>query len=159
SEEVMKDLTSGFIKVLEECKKELNLSESIINDLYNYWKEDYSLLNRDVGCAIVCMSKKLELIDTSGKIHHGNAEDLAKKHGADSEVAAKLVAILHECEKTHDAIEDQCMKALEIAKCFRTNIHELNWAPKMDVVITEVLTEVENLYFQGHHHHHHHHHH
>ncbi|KAI8420547.1 hypothetical protein MSG28_009009 [Choristoneura fumiferana] len=142
SADTMKDLTSGFLKVLDECKKELNLPDDIINDFYHYWKEDYSLLKRDTGCAIVCMSKKLELIDTSGKIHHGNAEDFAVKHGAADDVATKLVAILHECENTHDAIEDLCMKALEIAKCFRTNIHQLNWAPKMDVIITEVLTDV-----------------
>lgn len=51
-------------------------------DMYNYWKEDYALLNRDFGCAIICMSKKLNLIDPEGNLHHGNAAEFAKKHGA-----------------------------------------------------------------------------
>nr|URZ86308.1 pheromone binding protein 3 [Grapholita funebrana] len=142
SSDAMKTITSGFLKVLEECKQELNLQGHVISDLYHYWKEDYSLLNRDTGCALICMSKKLDLIDASGKLHHGNTAEFAAKHGAASEVASKLVEILHACEKTHDAIEDECMRALEIAKCFRTDIHQLNWTPKMDVIVTEVLTEM-----------------
>ncbi|XP_063366575.1 general odorant-binding protein 1-like [Cydia amplana] len=142
SSETMKTITSGFLKVLEECKQELNLQGHVISDLYHYWKEDYSLLNRDTGCAIICMSKKLDLIDSSGKLHHGNTQEFATRHGAASDVASKLVEILHACEKTHEALEDECMRALEIAKCFRTDIHQLNWAPKMDVIITEVLTEM-----------------
>lgn len=54
-------------------------------------------------------------------------------------MANKLVSILHECTIV---MEDPCIMVLETAKCFRTRIHELKWAPTMDLVIEEVLTEV-----------------
>lgn len=55
-------------------------------DLYNYWKEEYELLHRDVGCAIVCMSKKLNVLDAEGRLHHTNAEAFAKQHGASESI-------------------------------------------------------------------------
>nr|QJZ31460.1 pheromone binding protein 2 [Phauda flammans] len=142
SSKTMKMLTTGFMKVLDTCKEELNISEGVLSDLYHYWKEDYDLMKRDTGCVIVCMSRKLDLLDDSGKIHHGNTADFAKKHGAAEETASQIVSLLHECEKTQDHVEDPCIKALEVAKCFRIGIHKLNWTPKMDVLVTEVLTDI-----------------
>ena len=57
-------------------------------------------------------------------------------------MAKELVTTVHECEQKHEMEEDPCLRALEIAKCFRGAMHEINWAPKVDVVITEILTEV-----------------
>ncbi|XP_034835169.1 pheromone-binding protein-like [Maniola hyperantus] len=142
SNETMKSITTSFLKVLDECKHELNLGDNVLGDLYHFWKQDHALLHRDTGCAIVCMSKKLNLLDTSGKLHHGKAQEFALNHGAASEMASKLVAVVHECERKVDAEEDPCVRALEIAKCFKDAMHEINWAPKMDVIITEVLTEI-----------------
>ncbi|XP_049877437.1 general odorant-binding protein 1-like [Pectinophora gossypiella] len=142
STEVMKTITSGFMKALEECRHEQNFSDHVIRDLYFYWKEDYTLLNRETGCAIVCMSHKLNLLDTSGKLHHGKTKEFAMSHGAADDTAAKLVTSLHECENNNAEVEDTCMKALEVAKCFRTAIDQLNWTPKMDIIITEVLTDI-----------------
>lgn len=53
-----------------------------MGDLYSYWKRDFSQLKRETGCAIICMSKKLEMLSEDGKFHHGNAKELAMKHGA-----------------------------------------------------------------------------
>lgn len=39
-------------------------------------------MQRETGCALVCMSQKLDLLDTSGNLHHGNAKEFAKSHGA-----------------------------------------------------------------------------
>ncbi|XP_013195995.2 general odorant-binding protein 1-like [Amyelois transitella] len=142
SQETMKQITSGFFKTLETCKQELQLPDHIISDLYHYWKEDYTLLNRDTGCTILCMSKKLDMVDSEGKLHHGNTQEFALKHGAAGDVASKLVSLIHECEKQFEGIQDECLRVLEIAKCFRTDIAKLDWAPKMDVIISEVLTEI-----------------
>lgn len=60
------------------------MNDHIIADLFHYWKLDYTLLNRDTGCAIICMSKKLDLLDANGRMHHGNAKEFALKHGAGS---------------------------------------------------------------------------
>ncbi|XP_072942537.1 pheromone-binding protein-like [Epargyreus clarus] len=142
NEETMKSITSSFLKVLDQCKHELNLGDHVLSDLYHFWKEETGLAHRDTGCAIVCMSKKLELLDASGKLHHGNAQEFAVKNGAAEDVASKLVALVHGCEQQHEAIEDECLRALDVAKCFRASLHDLDWAPKMEVAVAEVLTEI-----------------
>ncbi|XP_026321047.1 pheromone-binding protein-like [Hyposmocoma kahamanoa] len=138
----MKQITSTFMKALDECRHELKFSDHVIRDLYFYWKEDYTLMKRETGCALVCMSQKLDLLDTSGKLHHGNAKEFAKNHGAGDDTAQKLVTAIHTCEEQNSGVEDACMKALEVAKCFRTAIDQLNWVPKMDIIIGEVLSEI-----------------
>uniref|UniRef100_A0A097BVQ0 Pheromone-binding protein 3 n=1 Tax=Spodoptera litura TaxID=69820 RepID=A0A097BVQ0_SPOLT len=142
SKDPMKYIASGFVKVLEECKHELNMNDHLIADLFHYWKLEYTLLNRDTGCAIICMGKKLDLLDASGRMHHGNAQEFAKKHGAGDEVASQIVQIIHDCEKKHERDDDECLRVLEVAKCFRTGIHELNWQPNVEVIVSEVLTEI-----------------
>lgn len=183
-----------------------------MTDLYHYWKLNFALLNREVGCAIICMSKKLDLMSDDAKMHHLNAKDFAMKNGAgrlhiwlhkltcalvyyvlikrvtsnikkiafirndrlcvinnlvlvfyffsffylpilsailyfflnflDADVATKMITIIHACETKGEGIEDDCSRVLEVAKCFRVGIREIKWEPKMDVVITEVLTEI-----------------
>ncbi|XP_045778006.1 general odorant-binding protein 1-like [Maniola jurtina] len=142
SKEVMKKLATGFSKALDDCKKELGLGEHIMQDFYNYWKEDYELLNRDTGCAIMCMATKFDLISEDMSLHHKNAHEFAKTHGADDDLAQQLVTMLHECEKSYSDISDGCMKTLEISKCFRTKIHNLKWAPSMEEILEELMTEV-----------------
>ncbi|XP_023936562.1 general odorant-binding protein 1-like [Bicyclus anynana] len=142
SQEIMKKLTTGFSKALEECKQEMGFGEHIMKDFYNYWKEDYELLNRETGCAIMCMASKFDLIADDMSLHHQNAHEFAKTHGADDDMAKQLVNMLHDCEKVHDSIVDNCSKTLEISKCFRTKIHELKWAPSMEEILEEVMTEV-----------------
>nr|AAF06126.1 pheromone binding protein [Argyrotaenia velutinana] len=141
SQDVIKGMTLNFRKGLDECKKEMNLPDSINADFYNFWKDDHVLSNRDTGCAIMCLSSKLELV-SDGKLHHGNTFDYAKQHGADETVAQQLVDLIHSCEKSLPDLEDPCMKVLEWAKCFKTEIHKLNWAPSVEVLAAEMLAEV-----------------
>nr|URZ86305.1 pheromone binding protein 1.1 [Grapholita funebrana] len=142
SQQVIKDMGENFGKALDVCKQEMDLPDSIYVDFMNFWKEDYELTNRFTGCAIMCLSKKLELVDPDLQLHHGNAKDFAMKHGADEKLAADLVTIIHECGNNLPALEDQCMVVLEWAKCFKKEIHKRDLAPPMDVVVGEVLAEV-----------------
>nr|AAF16710.1 pheromone binding protein 2 [Manduca sexta] len=142
SQEVLKQMSVGFSKVLQTCKTELSVGDHIIQDFYNYWREDYDLLNRDFGCMVICMAVKHDLINDQLTMHHGNAHAFAKTHGADDDTAQQLVTILRECEAKHQSVEDVCNRALEMAKCFRTKIHELKWAPAMEVVLEEIMTSV-----------------
>ncbi|XP_049877435.1 general odorant-binding protein 1-like [Pectinophora gossypiella] len=142
SAEIMKKMTLGFSKALEQCKQEMKFGDHIMQDFYNFWKEDYELLNADVGCAIMCMASKFDLINEENRLHHINAHEFAKSHGADDDMAKQLVTMIHDCENVHADIADDCKKTLEIAKCFRTKIHGLKWAPTMEVVLEEVMTEV-----------------
>ncbi|CAG9564369.1 unnamed protein product [Danaus chrysippus] len=141
SQEIMKKLTTGFAKAMEECKAELNLGDHIIQDFMNYWREEYELLNRDTGCAIMCMASKHDLVTEDMKIHHENAHEFAKSHGADDDLAKQLVQMIHDCEKQFTDITDDCSKTLEISKCFRTKIHELKWAPSMETILEELMIE------------------
>nr|WKF45275.1 odorant binding proteins PBP1 [Peridroma saucia] len=142
SKELISKMSQGFAKVVDQCKTELNIGEHIMQDMYNFWREEYALVNRDLGCMVLCMANKLDLIGEDQKMHHGKAEEFAKSHGADEAVAKQLVGILHGCETQHQGIEDPCAMALEVAKCFRTKMHELNWAPSMEVAIEEIMTAV-----------------
>nr|QNS26339.1 pheromone binding protein 1 [Pieris rapae] len=142
SQEVMEKLTAGFTKALEECKKELNLGGHIMQDFMNYWREEYELLNRDLGCAIMCMASKHDLITDDLKLHHGKAHEFAKTHGADDDLAKQLVTMIHDCENNQPESSDECMRALEISKCFRKKIHDLKWAPSMETVLEEIMADI-----------------
>ncbi|KAI5637913.1 PBP/GOBP family domain-containing protein [Phthorimaea operculella] len=137
----MKTISINFGKALNECKKEMELPDSIDTDFMNFWKEDYEVTNRFTGCAIMCLSTKLDLVSPDGTLHHGNAQEFVKKHGADETMAKKLVELLHGCEKSAPDVEDGCAKVLTVAKCFKAEIHKLNWAPNMDLIVAEVLAE------------------
>ncbi|XP_053614544.1 general odorant-binding protein 1 [Plodia interpunctella] len=142
SKEVMHKMTASFSKVIDQCKSELNLSENIMQDLMNFWKEEYELLNRELGCVIMCMATKLDLVQVNEyKMHHANAHEFAKQHGADDEVAKQLVTMIHDCEKQFESNGDYCARTLEVAKCFRTKIHSLKWAPDMETVLEEIMAE------------------
>nr|AKA27976.1 pheromone binding protein 2 [Atrijuglans hetaohei] len=143
SQEIMKKLTLGFSKALDQCKKEMNIQDHIMQDFYNFWREEYSLVNREMGCAMLCLASKLDLVTDDNKLHHTNAREFAKSHGADDDLAKQLIDMIHECEKVHEGIQDDCVKVLEIAKCFRTKIHDLKWAPSMETVLEEVMTEIQ----------------
>nr|ACJ07123.1 pheromone binding protein 2 [Chilo suppressalis] len=144
SQEIMKQLSLNFGKAYDSCKKELELPNEVDTDFFNFWKDDYAVTNRLTGCAIMCMSNKLDLLDPDGKMHHGNAREFAKKHGADDSMAQQLIDILHNCEKgaSPGPDGDACVQVLEISKCFKVEIHKLNWAPSMDLIMAEVLADV-----------------
>lgn len=47
----------------------------------NFWKEGYEIKSREAGCAIMCLSKKLEVIDPEGKLHKGKTTEFIVAHG------------------------------------------------------------------------------
>ncbi|CAB3244421.1 unnamed protein product [Arctia plantaginis] len=128
---------------IDSSQYALGIGDSIVQEFYGYWREDYALVNRDMGCMIICMASKLDLLNDEMKMHHGNAHEFAKAHGADDDTAKQIVTILHECESSPSTEDDPCLRALEISKCFRSRIHELKWAPNMEVVLEEVMTGVK----------------
>lgn len=62
---------------------------------------------------------------------------------SDDDTAKQLVSIFRECESAPTTEDDPCLRALEFSKCFRSRIHELKWAPSMEVVLEEVMTGVK----------------
>ncbi|KAI5637915.1 PBP/GOBP family domain-containing protein [Phthorimaea operculella] len=141
SQEIMKRLSDNFQKALDECKKEKELPDTVDADFDNFWKEDYDVTSRFTGCAIRCLSHKLEMIAPDGSLHHGNIQEFAKKHGADEGMAKQLSDILHGCSNSIEKNDDDCMTALNVANCFKVELHKLKWAPDVDLAIAEVLAE------------------
>nr|ADK66921.1 pheromone binding protein 1 [Chilo suppressalis] len=142
SQTVMKSMTKNFLKAYEVCAKEYSLKEGTAGILIGFWKDDFSTTSRDVGCAILCLSTKLDLIDPEGKLHHGKATEFAMQHGSGEEMAKKLVEILHNCEQTVTPNEDKCMRALDIAMCFKKELHTLGWAPDPELLFEELIAEM-----------------
>ncbi|KAJ2948746.1 hypothetical protein O0L34_g8007 [Tuta absoluta] len=139
--DIMQTIALNFGKPLAECKKEMELPDTIDVDFVNFWKDGYEVTNRATGCAIYCLSTKLDLVSPDGSLHHGNAHEFARKHGADDTMAKQLVGLFHDCEKSTPTIEDDCIKVLAVTKCFKDGINKLNWTPNMDLVIGEILAE------------------
>uniref|UniRef100_A0A2U9PEX2 Pheromone binding protein 3 n=1 Tax=Carposina sasakii TaxID=252295 RepID=A0A2U9PEX2_CARSA len=142
SQDIMMNLTKGFAAALDKCKKELNIQDHIMQDFFNFWREEYQLVNKEFGCVVMCMASHFDLINEDSKMHHEKAHAFAKSHGADDVLAKQIVTMIHECEKVHEGMSDDCSRVLEIAKCFRGKIHELKWAPNMETLIEEIMTEV-----------------
>nr|AXF80669.1 pheromone-binding protein 1 [Scirpophaga excerptalis] len=142
SQDVMKQMTLNFAKLVDLCKKELDLPDTISKDFANFWKEGYEISDRNTGCALMCMASKLELFDPDGKLHHGNTKEFAKSHGADDSMIDQLISLVHKCEAAIPEQTDSCMQVLMVSKCFKAGIHDLNWAPSMEMLLAEVLAEV-----------------
>lgn len=64
------------------------------------------------------------------------------KTSTDETMAKQLADILHNCEQTAPPHDDNCMKVLGVANCFKTEIHKLQWAPSMDLIVGEMLAEI-----------------
>nr|ALT31680.1 pheromone-binding protein 5 [Cnaphalocrocis medinalis] len=142
SQEVMKKMSTTFFKLLDECKKELSVSDDLIQGLVRFWREDADLGARELGCVIMCIASKQDLVILEDyKMHHENAYNFARDHGADDETAKAIVKIVHDCEKNFDSNPDHCSRVMEVAKCFRDEIHKLKWAPSVEVLIGELMSE------------------
>nr|AOE47732.1 odorant binding protein OBP5 [Ips acuminatus] len=142
SKEVMKQMTINFAKPMEACKQELNVPDAVMQDFFNFWKEGYQITNREAGCVILCLAKKLELLDQDMNLHHGKAMEFAMKHGADEAMAKQLLDIAHSCEKVITIVaDDPCQTMLNLAMCFKAEIHKLDWAPTLDVAVGELLAD------------------
>ncbi|XP_048004792.1 pheromone-binding protein 1-like [Leguminivora glycinivorella] len=141
SKEVLHKMSTHFKEALDDCKKELNSPESVQKDFDFFWQDDYVVTNRETGCAVMCLSHKLEIVDPDLNLQHGNAKDFALKHGADEALAQELVKIIHTCgEGAYDP--DSCTMVLNWVNCFKAEIHKKGMAPPVDVIMGELVAEV-----------------
>ncbi|KAL0820785.1 hypothetical protein ABMA28_006604 [Loxostege sticticalis] len=143
SEEVMKKMSKTFFKVMDECKKELSISNDMVQSLVKFWGEGSDHEDRELGCMILCMAHKQDLLHYEQyRLHHQNAYQFAKDHGADEATAKQIMTIVHECEEKFATNEDHCARAMEVSRCFRDHMHRLQWAPSVDVLVGEILVEM-----------------
>nr|ANA06563.1 pheromone-binding protein 2 [Maruca vitrata]QDA95452.1 pheromone binding protein 3 [Maruca vitrata]QDA95453.1 pheromone binding protein 3 [Maruca vitrata]QDA95455.1 pheromone binding protein 3 [Maruca vitrata]QDA95456.1 pheromone binding protein 3 [Maruca vitrata] len=143
SQEVMTKMSATFFKLLEECKKEASVTDDLIQGLVKFWNEDSELGARELGCVIICMATKHDLVDADEfRMHHENAYNFAKDHGADDEMAKSVVKSIHGCEEQFVGNPDHCARVMDVTRCFRGEMHRLKWAPPVEVLMGEMLAEV-----------------
>ncbi|CAG9795998.1 unnamed protein product [Diatraea saccharalis] len=140
--EYLKSLSGSLIKVMKTCATELEFTDGIMLDFYQLWKQNYEAVSRDAGCVLHCMSLKLDLFNVDGKLEHGNTKEFVMKHGAGANAATQLEDMVQTCHQNVSEMTDDCLRVLELAKCIREGIHQVNWQPNVEVVIEEVLAEV-----------------
>lgn len=72
-------LTSSciLIHVIVVCVKS-QLSEDMMEEFFHFWSEDFKFEHRELGCAIMCMSRYFNLLTDSRRMHHDNTKKFIK---------------------------------------------------------------------------------
>nr|AAB36114.1 pheromone binding protein, PBP [Lymantria dispar, Peptide, 145 aa] [Lymantria dispar] len=143
SKDVMHQMALKFGKPIKLCQQELGADDSVVKEFLDFWKDGYVMKDRQTGCMLICMAMKLELLDSAMEIHHGSTFAFAKAHGADEAMAQQIIDIVHGCTTTYPAAEtnDPCQRAVNVAMCFKADVHKLNWAPDVELLVADFLAE------------------
>ncbi|CAH2089072.1 unnamed protein product [Euphydryas editha] len=132
--EVMSHVTAHFGKSLEECREESGLSPEVLEEFKNFWSEDFEVVHRELGCAIICMSNKFSLMQDDARMHHDNMHDYVKSFPQGDVLSEKMVQLIHSCEKVHDDIEDDCSRVVKVAACFKESCKKEGIAPEVAMI-------------------------
>nr|AEZ52491.1 general odorant binding protein [Orthaga achatina] len=132
--EVMSHVTAHFGKALEECRQESGLSTEIMEEFKHFWSEDFEVVHRELGCAIICMSNKFSLLQDDTRIHHVNMNDYVKNFPNGEILAQKMVDLIHNCEKQYDDITDECSRVVKVAACFKVDAKRDGIAPEVTMI-------------------------
>nr|AXF48747.1 odorant-binding protein GOBP2 [Lobesia botrana] len=119
--EVMSHVTAHFGKALEQCREESQLSPEILEEFQHFWREDFEVVHRELGCAIICMSNKFSLLQDDARMHHENMHDYVKGFPQGDVLSAKMVELIHNCEKQFDDMTDECERVVKVAACFKVD--------------------------------------
>nr|URZ86310.1 general odorant binding protein 2 [Grapholita funebrana] len=132
--EVMSHVTAHFGKALEQCREESQLSPEVLNEFHNFWREDFEVVHRELGCAIMCMSKKFSLLQDDARMHHENMHDYVKSFPKGDVLSATMVELIHNCEKQFDDIPDDCDRVVKVAACFKVDAKKAGIAPEVTMI-------------------------
>ncbi|KAL4704878.1 hypothetical protein ACJJTC_019456 [Scirpophaga incertulas] len=141
SQDLLAKMSVTFFKTVYQCQKELDVSEDDMKKLLNFWHENQEL-TRDLGCVILCLASKHDLIEMSEyKVHQERAFHFAINHGADDEAAKQIVQVMDDCDSKFPDKDDQCQRVAHVAVCFRDHMHSIKWAPPAHILLQEIMTE------------------
>nr|AWT50455.1 odorant-binding protein 2 [Carposina sasakii] len=132
--ESMGHVTAHFGKALAKCREELGLTPEILDEFQNFWREDFEVVHRELGCALICMSNNFELYNDDVRIHHDNMHDYIKSFPKGEELSPKMVELLHNCEKQFDDIVDDCDRVVKMAACFKRDAKAAGIAPEVAMI-------------------------
>nr|AYP30821.1 OBP22 [Corythucha ciliata] len=131
---VMSHVTAHFGKTLEECREESGLSSDIMEEFHHFWNEEFEVVHRELGCAIICMSNKFSLLKEDQRMHHMNMHDYIKSFPNGEILSELMVDMIHNCEKPNDDIEDDCVRVVKTAACFKEESKKKGIAPEMAMI-------------------------
>ncbi|XP_026739044.1 general odorant-binding protein 2 [Trichoplusia ni] len=132
--EVMSHVTAHFGKALEECRDESGLSPEILEEFQHFWREDFEVVHRELGCAIICMSNKFSLLQDDSRMHHVNMHDYVKSFPNGHMLSETLVTLIHNCEKQYDSLTDDCDRVVKVAACFKVDAKKEGIAPEVAMI-------------------------
>nr|AGJ71276.1 general odorant-binding protein 1 [Dendrolimus tabulaeformis] len=141
---VMKDVTLGFGQALEKCREESGLTDEKMEEFFHFWHDDFKFVHRELGCAILCMSRHFNLLTETSRMHHENTDNFIKSFPNGEILAAKMVEIIHTCELRFENEADHCARILRIAECFRDTCKSVDLAPTMEILIAEFILQAES---------------
>ncbi|XP_022118412.1 general odorant-binding protein 2-like [Pieris rapae] len=134
SAEVMSHVTAHFGKALDECREESGLTADILEGFQNFWSEDFDVVHRELGCALICMSNKFTLMQEDARMHHVNMHDYINSFPQGELLSTKMVDLMHNCEKQFDDIEDDCTRVVKVAACFKVDAKKEGIAPEVTMI-------------------------
>ncbi|XP_048483945.1 general odorant-binding protein 1 isoform X1 [Plutella xylostella] len=143
SVEVMKDVTLGFGEALKHCREQSQLTEEMMEEFFHFWRDDFKFEQREVGCAIHCMSHYFNLLDDTHRMHHQNTHKFIKSFPNGEVLSQQMVGIIHTCEQAHDKEPDNCWRILRIAECFKKECQAQGIAPTMELLMAEFIMETD----------------
>nr|QOV03032.1 odorant binding protein 16 [Apocheima cinerarius] len=132
--EVMSHVTAHFGKALNECRDESGLSSEVLEEFQHFWREDFEVVHRELGCAIICMSNKFNLLQEDSRMHHVNMHDYVKSFPDGQVLSAKMVELIHACEQQYDTIADDCDRVVKVAACFKRDAKKEGIAPEVTMI-------------------------
>ncbi|CAG4989288.1 unnamed protein product [Colias eurytheme] len=132
--EIMSHVTAHFGKSLEECREESGLTPEILEAFQHFWSEDFEVVHRELGCALICMSNKFALMQEDARMHHMNMHDYVKGFPQGELLSTKMVELIHNCEKQYDQMEDDCSRVVKVAACFKVDAKKEGIAPEVTMI-------------------------
>nr|QHI42032.1 odorant-binding protein 3 [Glyphodes caesalis] len=140
---IMTDVTLGFGQALEHCREESGLTEDQMEEFFHVWHEDFKFVDRELGCALRCMSQHFNLLNDSNRLHHENTDKFIRSFPNGEVLAGLLMEIIRECDKKFVHEEDNCMRTLHIAECIRNTCLQRSLAPTMEMLLAEFIMQTE----------------
>ncbi|KAL3268141.1 hypothetical protein HHI36_007268 [Cryptolaemus montrouzieri] len=115
-----KQIESGKRMMLNICKPRTNVTDDELEDMKN---GDFDKVSRAAGCFINCVlaSHKWQNKDNTFNIDAGLAslKNLPEKYHEEGQRVMKA------CKDAAKTVNDKCISAMEIGKCFYENSEEL----------------------------------
>ncbi|XP_013195990.2 general odorant-binding protein 2 [Amyelois transitella] len=134
SAEVMSHVTAHFGKALEECREESGLKTEVMEEFKHFWSADFEVVDRELGCAIICMSNKFSLLQEDTRIHHVNMDEYIKSFPNGEVLSQRMVQMIHNCEKHYDDIADECDRVVKVSACFKADAIKEGIAPEVAMI-------------------------